>query len=433
MKRYCGCPGGGTRKKTVKPDAMKIAFITDHFPRISEQFIINQIIGLLQLGCDVDIYAFWQKKKEPVHEKYYAHGLDRKVTYFHMPRTKLWRYAGFPLLVLKNLCTHPRQLLDALDSGKYGKDARSLKLLFAFDRMKDSRYDVVHCHFGYNGIIGVFLKTHRIAAACVTTFHGYDINVLPQKRGGGMYQKVFDQSDLITVNTAFTKGRVVDLGGPPERVKIMPVGILLDEYLNGLDRERGGGRINILTVARLTEKKGHQYAIRAFAEVSKRRPGIHYLLAGDGPLRRELESLVAELGIETHVEFLGMVDDRTALKLYRQADIFMLASVTAQNGDMEGQGLVLQEAQLMGIPVISTLHNGIPDGVVDNRTGFLVPEKNVPLLAEKLEYLIDHPEARGEMGRRGCEFVKERYDIIRLNRQLLKYYQEILDRNRRAS
>jgi colanic acid/amylovoran biosynthesis glycosyltransferase len=114
-------------------------------------------------------------------------------------------------------------------------------------------------------------------------------------------------------------------------------------------------------------------------------------------------------------------------ELYADSHIFILSSVTAANGDREGQGLVLQEAQAMGLPVLSTLHNGIPDGVLDGESGFLVPEKDADALAEKLTYLIENPENWPEMGLAGRKFVEERYDINKLNDRLVKIYEQILN------
>jgi colanic acid/amylovoran biosynthesis glycosyltransferase len=93
---------------------------------------------------------------------------------------------------------------------------------------------------------------------------------------------------------------------------------------------------------------------------------------------------------------------------------------------MEGQALVLQEAQAMGLPVISTLHNGIPEGVLDGKSGLLVQEKSVDALVAAIEYLIDHPELWPAMGKNGREFVEARYDSKILNKKLMDLYISLL-------
>jgi len=134
------------------------------------------------------------------------------------------------------------------------------------------------------------------------------------------------------------------------------------------------------------------------------------------------------LNIENHVQFLGSVDQGEIVNLYHKSHLFVLASVTASSGDREGQALVLQEAQAVGLPVISTKHNGIPDGVLDGRSGYLVPEKNVEALAQKINYLLDHPECWVEMGRRGREFVENKYDTKILGQTLVDLYQQAIQR-----
>ena len=141
-----------------------------------------------------------------------------------------------------------------------------------------------------------------------------------------------------------------------------------------------------------------------------------------------MERLISDLGIENKVHLLGWLDKDEVIRLTDGSHIFILSSVTAKSGDQEGQGVVLQEAQAMGLPVLSTLHDGIPEGVVDGKSGFLVPEGDIDALAEKLEYLIEHPERWLEMGQFGRKFVEENYDIKRLNQQLVEIYQQCLTR-----
>lgn len=114
-------------------------------------------------------------------------------------------------------------------------------------------------------------------------------------------------------------------------------------------------------------------------------------------------------------------------QFYDDSHIFILPSVTAADGDREGQALVLQEAQAMGLPILSTLHNGISEGVLDGKSGFLVPERDVDALAETLRYLVKNPEVWAKMGCQGCAYVEERYNIEQLNEQLVETYQKLMN------
>src|SRR5205085_9701304 len=106
------------------------------------------------------------------------------------------------------------------------------------------------------------------------------------------------------------------------------------------------------------------------------------------------------------------------------AHVFLLPSVTAANGDQEGTPVSLIEAQATGLPVVSTFHSGIPEVVRDRETGFLVPESDVNLLTERLEYLADHPDCWEIMGSKGRAHVEAHYDIARLNRDLVALYEK---------
>ncbi len=102
------------------------------------------------------------------------------------------------------------------------------------------------------------------------------------------------------------------------------------------------------------------------------------------------------------------------------------AGVTASNGNMEGQGVVLAEAQAHGMPVVATNHNAFPDSIVDGRSGFLVEERDVDALVEKLRRLVEHPDTWPQMGRCGREFVEKHFDSRILNKRLERIYRETL-------
>lgn len=186
--------------------------------------------------------------------------------------------------------------------------------------------------------------------------------------------------------------------------------------------------IRILTVARLTEKTGLKYSTKAFAEVVKSNKGtvMEYIIAGDGPLRDELENLISDLQIQDKVILKGWKDRNEVRSFYDKSTIFMLAIVTAENGDQEGTPTVLLEDMSSGLPVISTFHAGIPEQVKNNKSGFLVPERDVNALAERLEYLIEHPKIWPEMGKEGRKFVEENYDINKLNKRLVEIYKQVV-------
>lgn len=407
---------------------MKIAFIVSGFPTLSETFILNQITGLLDLGHDVDIFAEFNPKEEKVHAEIETYHLMDRVHYFNMPPARLKRVLKAVYLVIGNFHKAPVAILRSFNIFKYGKQALSLRLFYFILLFvgKGNTYDIVHCHFGPNGNLGMYLKDAGFTKRAVASFHGYDVNSYPKIAGKNIYDNLFKNGDLFTANTNFTKHQLLKLGCNEGKIRILPVGLKIEKFKFSERKFQPGETIRILTVGRLVEKKGHEYAIKALAKVAAKHQNILYEIAGDGPLRNRLESLISELGIKEYVKFLGVIAQNEVIQLYEQAHIFVLPSITASNGDREGQALVLQEAQGVGLPVVSTYHNGIPEGVLDGKSGFLVPEKDVDALVEKIEYLIQYPEQWAKMGRFGRKFVEENYDSEKLNQQLVEIYRECL-------
>ena len=131
--------------------------------------------------------------------------------------------------------------------------------------------------------------------------------------------------------------------------------------------------------------------------------------------------------MENHIHLAGPLPSAEIKELMNKAHIFLLASVTASDGDQEGIPVSLKEAMATGLPVISTRHSGIPELVQDGISGLLVPERDVDALAEKCEYLIQHPQRCMEMGRAGRKFVEENFEISKLNQGLVELYTQSLE------
>lgn len=406
---------------------MKIAFIIGAFPTLSETFILNQITGLLDLGCAIEIFAQTNPKDKKIHSDIEKYQLMDKVHYFDMPHNKSMRVSKAIFLIIKNFYKSPLKILKSLNIFKYGKTALSLKLLYLLIPFLDKNFDVIYCHFGTNGIYGTYLKEIGINGKLVTTFHGYDMSGFIKSNSNNVYKKLFLNGDLLLPISDYWKKKLIRLGCSDKKIIVHRMGINLEKFKFSERRKRSGEPIKILTIGRLVEKKGHKYIIKTIAEIIKKHRNIEYIIAGDGPFGSKLEDLISELRIKGYIKFLGVVDQNEVLKLYKQAHIFALPSITANNGDQEGIPVVLMEAQAAGLPIISTFHTGIPEAVVDGKSGFLVPEKDVDALTEKLEYLIEHPEIWPDMGQYGRKFVEEHYDINKLNQRLVKIYNVLLN------
>jgi colanic acid/amylovoran biosynthesis glycosyltransferase len=430
---------------------MRVAVFTDVFPALSETFIARQITGLMELGHKVHIYAQGRPGVGvPLQPEVAAYNLLAHTTYIAIPRASgYWEMPVLPAWgetwlpgaekpipnlrrivralphLARAFAVAPKVVLGTLDPRGYGYAARSLSAMYRVSGLIGGRgaYDVAHAHFGPVAdkirFVPLLWRVPLIAS-----FHGYDVSAWPGEKGANVYERLFRAATLVTANSHYTRQRVEALGCPAGKIRVLRMGLDLAEFAF---RERSvpeDGGVRILSVGRLVEKKGFEYSIRAVAQVRARHPRVRYGIVGDGPLRPHLEALVISLGLEGTVRFYGAAGREFVRHRLEEAHIFVAPSVTATNGDVEGQGLVLQEAQACGIPVLATEHNGFPEGMLPGQSGFLVPERSAPDIAERLEYMIERADRWAEWGRAGRRHVEERYDIRLLSRQLEDLYGE---------
>jgi colanic acid/amylovoran biosynthesis glycosyltransferase len=416
---------------------MNIAVFVDGFPYLSETFILNQVTGLLDRGHNVDIYARRIENQPLAHlEVEHYNLLNRTFQHGHcspaMPKNKFPRLIKAFGLIATNLNGRPHPLLNSLNVLKYGKKAASLKLFFDASIFigDGQKYDIVHCHFGPNGNLAVLLKAiGAIKGKVVTTFHGYDITQYLRKHGNNVYHDLFYSGDLFLPISERWKRKLIELGCREEKIVVHHMGIDTEKFLFSPRRPDENGAVKIISTARLVEKKGIQYSVKAMARVVKKFPHIEYGIVGDGPLRGEIEDLINELEMKGRVRMYGWMKQEEVIELLKQSHVFLAPSVTSKEGDQEGIPVALMEAMAQGLPVLSTDHSGIPELVQDGTSGFLVPERDVEALAEKLEYLVEHPEIWPELGKAGRDYVKKYYDIHKLNDRLVEIFQSLLDRD----
>jgi colanic acid/amylovoran biosynthesis glycosyltransferase len=400
---------------------MRVAMIVNGFPETSEKFIVNQVTGLMDRGVELDVFAALKPPAARVHELADRYRLVERTKYLCIARSLRARAAGLPALFARNAFRHPAMTAKAL-SPRYATVSRNFKTLHFLDAFAGRRYDVLHCHFGPNGLIGAFLKDCGFADRLVVTFHGSDINSYPRRHGEGVYETLYDRADAVTAGTSFTKGKLVANGCPEGRIRVLPMGVRMEEYPEAKSSERSPR--TILAVGRLVDHKGFRYLIEAMATVRLGFPDATLRIVGEGGELSALEREVSELGLGDAVSFLGAKRGEEMAALYRSASIFVLPSIKAPDGAEEGQGFVLQEAQASGLPVIGSRIGGIPEGIVEDKTGFLVPEKDPAALADRIVALLGDASLRERMGDAGRAFVEANYAIPVLTEKLVSIYRE---------
>jgi len=404
---------------------MKIAFIVDTFPKLSETFILNQITGLIDLGHEVEIFAGVQPSENKMHSEIKEYRLLEHTHYHNeIPPNRFYRIMKAIFLAAINILNHPYVILHSLNVFNYIGDAWSLKLFYkAVLFLTKGKFDIIQCHFGPNGNLGALLKEIGIQGKLVTMFHGYDIR-LGIKEEGNIYDKLFRYGDCFLSISDYTSKHLLTFGANQKKIVYHPVGINLDKFpfrWNTAFIELPTPT-RIMTIGRLTKEKGFFYAILAIEKLIKQNPDlrIEYQIIGDGPLKDKLKKMVEDLKLEKIVHFLGPQKREEVINALKQAHLFFLPS------NAEVLPVVLMEALAVGLPVVATLVGAISELGIDGKSGFLVPRGDVDAMAERLEYLIRNPEIWPDMGRAGRQFVEKNYNINTLNNKLVDIYQKLL-------
>lgn len=409
---------------------MKIAFIVWRFPVLSEAFILNQITGLIDRGHEVHIHPVNGLPKEnpgkvhPIIEEYKL--LDRTYYPATIPENILWRYFKSLGLILKNIRNGSLNTLQFLNLWKYGNEVATLKTFYRTESLlSDGCYDIIHCQFGTLAPIALAYRNAGILKGkLITTFRGIDISKYVEKQGANVYNRLFQEGEFFLANCEFFRNRAVKLGCDANKIVVHGSGLDCSKFAFK-PRSPTTGKVRISTIGRLVEKKGIEYAIRAVAKLVKTNQNIEYSIIGDGELKEDFEQLISQLNVGHIVKLLGWKQQKEIIEILNKCDIFIAPSVTAADGNQDAPVNTLKEAMAMGMPVISTLHGGIPELVEDGKSGFLVPERDADAIAQKLNYLIEHPEIWAEMGKAGRSRVEEKYDMNKLNDELVEIYQKV--------
>ena len=239
--------------------SLRIAVMANRFPQVSEAFILNQIVGLIERGHQVDIFAdSGPDPGTPIHAGVARHSLLECTLYRPAMPSRLTRIATLPRLLLRQDRPSRRKLLRGLDLKLGLRNVLSLGLIYkALSTVNRQPYDIIHCHFGENGQRAALLRhAGLIHGRIITTFHGHDVNSLPMLRGRDCYKSLFELGDRYTVNTTFTGERAQSLGCPADRIHVLPMGVDLKLFGFRSLRPEPGEPFRIVTVARFTEKKG---------------------------------------------------------------------------------------------------------------------------------------------------------------------------------
>lgn len=402
---------------------MRITYLLDRFPALSETFVLDQVAGMVQRDQTVTVLARTGEEADRVHPAVSRHDLRTKTTHLEVP-SSWWRRLGRALRLFGGADAAARdRLLGSLNAASFGREALSLKLFYAARAfLETGPFDVVHAHFGPVGRLGAHLKTiGAFDAPLVTTFHGQDIR-RGLEEGGGIYRDLFDVGDLFLAVSEYNRRHLEDFGAPPERIRRHTYGVDLDRFKPpGGTADDPSGDVKVLTVARLVAVKGlfeGLEAIRGLADQLDRT--IHYTIVGGGPLEDDLRDHSRKLGLEGLVTFTGARGREGVRASLREHDVFFLPSRA------EALPVSLLEAMACGRPAVATDVGSVREAIEDAVNGFVVPPRDPEAMADALRRLCEDPERRRTMGSRARSYVEEHHDLAALNDRLLERYRDLV-------
>ena len=252
---------------------MRIAFIVDQFPTLSETFILNQITGLIDRGHEVDVYCDRLGNTEQVHPQVEQYHLLTRTYYTSVPNNLLLRAAKAVWLLLLNWFKAPRVLFKACNflkynRGRYGDVAGFLKPFYLVIPWLDRpAYDVVLCHYGRNGLKAtLFQDLGAIASKIAVVFHGYDLSHYLGIHGADIYKHLFQQADLLLPIGHNWQQKLIALGCSPDKIIVHHMGIDPNQFAY-ITPQPNKASFRLISIARLVEKKGLKYSIQAIARL----------------------------------------------------------------------------------------------------------------------------------------------------------------------
>jgi colanic acid/amylovoran biosynthesis glycosyltransferase len=284
--------------------------------------------------------------------------------------------------------------------------------------------DLMHVYFGHTGVhLLPFIKEWD--KPCVVSFHGMDIQPRPEQEGyDEQMRELLQAAPLILARSRSLMSRLEEMGCPSEKLRLNRTGIPLDDFPFVERQPPADGAWRFVQACRLIAKKGLKASVRAFARFQRGHPGARLIIAGEGPLRAEIEQLAGELGIGAAVELRGFLDQRELAKVFTQAHIFLHPSEMTADQNQEGVPNSMLEAMATGLPVLATWHGGIPEAVAHEASGLLVPEKDEEALFRAMERITENANLYTEYAREAGRSVRAEFSQEQAVAKLESYYDE---------
>ncbi len=283
-------------------------------------------------------------------------------------------------------------------------------------------FNIIHCgQVLSSGVTGWFMKKIFGVPYIVYVYGSETFRFGHSRLLLAAIKSFLGNAELIIPNSQFTKEEFLALGLPENKFKVITPGVDISRFYPTqkdaelVDRWNLAGKIVLLTVARLDERKGHDNVIAAVSFLKAYYPNLVYLVVGKGREEERLRNMARELEVEDRIRFCGYVSDTDLPKYYNLCDIFMLLNRQSiandrLRGDYEGFGIVFLEASACGKPVIAGDFGGIADAVEDQKSGFIIDGTRIPIITDQIRQLIASNELRTKIGEYGLQRARQNFN-----------------------
>lgn len=388
---------------------MRIAYIVSRFPKVTETFVLREMLALQDLGVEIDLYALIHQHESVRHDD--ATALERAGHYGN-------EHPGRQLLAQRHwLRREPRAYRAVWRSvvaahGRSGPQAVKAALTtmtaaaWAMD-LQDAGVDRIHAHFATWPALAAWV-VHRLTAIPYSfTVHAHDLYLDRPM----LAEKVRDADFVVTISE-YNLRFVEDLYGAAaaEKVAVVHCGVDVDRWRE-VERRPTGAPFEILAVGALEDYKGHRHLVEACARLRERGVDHRCRIVGEGPQRAQVEQLVRLLRLDDRVVLLGRLASDDVEALLREVDVLAHPSVVTARGKTEGIPVALMEAMASAVPVVATDVSGVTELVVDHVTGLVVPPADPDRLCDALEELASSPELARTLALAGQEKVAREFSL----------------------
>lgn len=368
---------------------MKILYLVSDFGLISETFVSDLVIGLADAGEQVSVIcnSFHSQEVSSVTIKEVKFMI--LTSWFDRIGSRIDQWLGE-----QGIAKNFQRLL---------KQAQH-KLLPV---IKTEQPDVAYIDFGKPAILAR-QTLQKLGIPFVVHFHGSDVtSALNQPSYRQELHKVFRDAYALIAASHHIRRLLVLEGASFKKIHVVRYGINLENLSPVSWEKRKTNSPSLVFLGRFTPKKQPVAVVQAFSLVKQKVPDARLSMIGDGSEMSRVKERIKQLGLNNSIQLYGALPRVEALPIVNQHWLLAQHSVTAPDGDQEGFGISLAEAAALELPIVSTLHNGIPEQVIDGTTGFLVREFDYEAMAEKIIKLLSDPKLAEKMGKAGRENISQ--------------------------